>query len=143
MEHDNLVSGLIRKRAEIAGLIEAAQDHLRNMQTDLAHVDGTLRLFRPDINLSGIKVRPMPTHTAALYGEMTKAIMETLRVAPGPMNVRSIVLAIMERRELARDDGALVASMHTRVGAALRTMKARGTAVSDRGQGLELVWRLA
>ena len=30
--------------------------------------------------------------------------------------------------------------MRQRVGAALRTMKARGTAESDRGHGLELVW---
>jgi hypothetical protein len=49
----------------------------------------------------------------------------------------------MERRKLATDDGALVASIQNRVGAALRTAKALGTVVSERGEGLALVWRLA
>jgi hypothetical protein len=84
MENDHVISGLIRKRGEIAGHTDAAQDRLRALQPDLAHVDATLRMFRLDINLSGVKVRPVPGHTAALYGEMTKAIMETLREARGP-----------------------------------------------------------
>ena len=75
MENDNTVSGLLRKRAEIAGKLDVALNGVRDLQTDLAHVDATLRLFRPDINLSGVKVRPIPGHAAALYGELTRHIM--------------------------------------------------------------------
>ena len=42
-----------------------------------------------------------PGHTAALYGEMTKAIMETLREARGPLSVREIVRGVLERLKLA------------------------------------------
>ena len=58
------------------------------------------------------------------------------------MTGRNLTLAIMEKRGLAVDDGKLVETMRQRVGAALRTMKARGTAASERGEGLELIWRL-
>ena len=143
MEHEHVIHGLIRKRAEIAGHIDAQQDKLRALQTDLSHVDATLRLFQPGINLSGVKVRPVPGHAAALYGEMTKALCDVLRDAPEPMAVRPLALAVMAAKGLAGDDGALVGSMHQRVGSALRTMKARGTAESLRGKDArELVWKL-
>ena len=58
------------------------------------------------------------------------------------MSGREVTLAIMASRGLAVNDGKLVETMRQRVGAALRTMKARGTDVSDRGNGLELIWRL-
>jgi hypothetical protein len=69
--------------------------------------------------------------------------METLRESRVPLSVRQIVKGVMERRKLATDDGALVASIQNRVGAALRTAKARGTLVSERGEGPALVWRTA
>ncbi len=143
MEHEHVISGLIRKRAELAGHIDAQQDKLRALQTDLAHVDATLRLFKPDINLSGVKVRPVPGHAAALYGEMTKAVLDVLRTAPEPMTVRALVLGVMGAKGLAVDDGQLVHTMQQRIGSALRNMKARGTAESLRGKDArQLVWRL-
>ena len=143
MEHEHVISGLVRKRAELAGHIDAQQDKLRALQTDLAHVDATLRMFQPDINLSGVKVRPVPGHAAALYGEMTRAVCDVLRTASEPMTVRGLTMAVIRARGLALDDGDLVHSMHGRIGAALRTMKARGTAESLRGKDArELVWRL-
>jgi hypothetical protein len=103
----------------------------------------TIRMFQPDINLSGVKVRPVPGHAAALYGEMTKAVLDVLQNAGRAMSVREIAAEIMVRKGLATDDGALVKNMHNRVGAALRTAKVRGTTQSERGDGLGLLWRLA
>ena len=81
----------------------------------------------------------MPGHAAALYGELTKAPMEVLRGTEGPMRLRAITLAIMQGRKLAVDYGDLVETMRKRVGAPLRTMKARQTARSVWGHGLKLV----
>lgn len=46
---------LVRKRAEIAGEIEKAEDLLRQLRADLIHIDATLRLFRTDIDPEEIK----------------------------------------------------------------------------------------
>ena len=143
MEHEHVISGLVRKRGEVAGQIDAAQNTVRQLMADLAHIDATLRLFQPNINLSGVKVRVVPGHAAALYGEMTRNIMDVLRGASEPLAVADIVTAVMAKRGLAADDGALVDSIRKRVGAALRTCKVRGTATSAHGRGLQLVWRVA
>ena len=143
MEHEHVISGLIRKRGEVAGQIDAAQNTVRQLMADLAHIDATLRLFEPGINLSGVKIRVIPGHAAALYGEMTRHIMDILRGASEPLSVMQIVSAIVAKRGLAADDGHLIEALRKRVGAALRTCKARGTAMSAHGQGLQLVWCVA
>jgi hypothetical protein len=42
------ISALVRKRAELAGEIEAGEVRLRDLRANLAHVDATIRLFSPD-----------------------------------------------------------------------------------------------
>ena len=42
------VAALARKRAELAGEIEAGELRLRELRAGLAHVDATIRLFTPD-----------------------------------------------------------------------------------------------
>jgi hypothetical protein len=60
--HDapNSVSGLVRKRAEIAGQIEVAQIGLRRMIADLDHIDAAIRIFAPELATETIKSRPNP-----------------------------------------------------------------------------------
>lgn len=85
MENDNLVSGLIRKRAEIAGQIEAAQEALRSLVIDLDNLDATLRLFRPDIDLAEVKAKPLLPRHHAFRGEVSRIILEALRQSPKPL----------------------------------------------------------
>jgi hypothetical protein len=47
----NTISGLQRKRAEIAGQIEHIQIGLRALVADLEAIDGALRVFDPDMRL--------------------------------------------------------------------------------------------
>src|SRR5271154_4710632 len=116
MENDHVLSALVRKRGELAGQIDAAQNVVRQLMGDLAHLDATLRLFEPGINLSGVKIRVVPGHAAALYGEMTRNIMDVLRGASEPQSVRQITAAIVAKRGLAADDGELIEALRKRVG---------------------------
>ena len=46
----HVVTGLIEKRREIAGQIEALQARMRQAVADLDHVEAAIRLFKPDSN---------------------------------------------------------------------------------------------
>jgi hypothetical protein len=70
MENEHIIGGLLRKRAGIAGEIAVAHDQLRALQSDLAHVEATLRMFQPDIDFSGARVSRKPGQNAAAYGEL-------------------------------------------------------------------------
>ena len=60
MENEHVISGLIRKRAEIAGQIESLQTQLRAAVVALDNVEATLRLFAPDIDLAAHGERKVP-----------------------------------------------------------------------------------
>jgi hypothetical protein len=67
MEHDNLVAGLIRKKAEITAQVEALQMQLRQLIMDVDNIDGAIRIFNPDIDLADI--RPQGCSTLSNDGE--------------------------------------------------------------------------
>ena len=48
MAESHVVSALVRKRAEIAGLIARTERQLGQFRADLVHLDATLRLFAPE-----------------------------------------------------------------------------------------------
>jgi hypothetical protein len=144
MEHDNLVHGLVRRRAEIAGLVEACQQQLHDLVTDLGHVDAVIRMFRPEVDLSEVKVRPRPQGALGpLYGVMTKTVLDSLRESGSPLTVRDLALAVLTAHALPADDPEVVRSFYKRVSASLAALKRRGQVVSAQGPGARLVWALA
>ena len=49
MADPHVLTGLIAKRADIAGQIEHTQDKLRQLVIDLDHTDAAIRIFDPSI----------------------------------------------------------------------------------------------
>ena len=47
MAESHVVSPLVSKRTEIAGMIARTQQQLGQFRADLVHVDATIRLFAP------------------------------------------------------------------------------------------------
>jgi hypothetical protein len=68
MENEHVISGLIRKRKEIAGLIEDVQLRMRQLIIDLDNIDATIRLFQPEIDLEEIRPSPLPPRHSAYKG---------------------------------------------------------------------------
>ena len=143
MENEHVLSGLIRKRAEIAGELEAAQARVRQLIIDVDSVDATIRLFDPNIDLAEIKPKPLPPRHAAFQGEMTRLILGVMRETGLALTTRDIALRIMAERSLNPADPRLMRTVQKRTGAALRHLRARGTVRSERGRGSNLRWALS
>ncbi len=54
---DFVLTGLKKRRAELAGQIEATHDAFRKMIVDLENLDATIRQFAPDFQVESIKPR--------------------------------------------------------------------------------------
>ena len=54
MDGSHAIAALVRKRAELAGEIEAGETRLRTLRASLAHVDATIRLFDGDYPIADI-----------------------------------------------------------------------------------------
>src|ERR671929_452335 len=90
------ISALVRKRAELAGLVERHRAELDTMLTNLGHLDATLRLFDPEIRLDAI--RPKAPRPAAVPGRpviTTRMVLDALRRAGGPLTAREIAARLL------------------------------------------------
>ncbi len=142
MEHEHIISGLMRKRAEIAGEIAVLHDQLRAQQADLAHVEAAMKLFQPDIDFSGARVSRKPGDKSAGYGDMSRAVRDALRDASDWMTLRAIQENVMTARGMDLGDREMGVIVRKRAGAALRNLKRRGQAEDRHGAGLAMEWRL-
>jgi hypothetical protein len=144
IERPNTVSGLIAKRAEIAGQIEVAQIELRRLIANLDHVDATIRLFAPDLATETIRSkRPMPPQHQALRGEVKRTVLDTMREARRPVTTAEIATKVLSARMLPATDPELRKLFVRRVGQCLHMMRGKGIVraleLPGRFQGWELV----
>lgn len=140
MENDNVVSGLLRKRAEIAGKIEGAQAELRQLLIDLDNVDYTIRIFRPAIDLEDVRPKPLPPRFAAFKGEVSRVVLEALRDAKGPMTSQQLAQLLMKARGMNANDARTVQLMVKRVGACLRHHRKSNVVRAVKGAKGFLAW---
>ena len=141
MADPHVVTALRSKRAEMAGLIDALQDQLREAMIQIDHVDATLRLFVPDIDLDEIRPKPLPPRHHAFKGQVSRAILAMLR-SDGALDAKAITLRLMAERELNLSDKVLVKAMTKRIGAALRNLRERQLVRSEQ-RGAMLAWAIA
>ncbi len=129
-------------RAEIAGQLEAAQTQVHQLIIDLDHVDATLRLYVPDIDLEEIRPKPLPPRHAAFQGEVSRLILDALRASPAGMTAQVLAQHFMAERGLNTADKALVRTIGKRIGSSLRTMREKGLMRSEAGPGQRKRWSL-
>jgi hypothetical protein len=138
-----VVSGLIKRRAQLAGDIEKGHEALRRMVLDLENLDATILQFEPDFKLETIQPKAFrPPKDWANRGQMTRICLSILRQATEPLTCRDVALQLLTERALNREDQKLLRLMTKRVGVALRGQREKGLVQSDQGPGQYMLWKL-
>ena len=142
MAEPHVLTGLIAKRAELAGKIEHAQDQLRQFVIDLDHIDAAIHIFDPSIELEEIKSRPVPAAHQAFRGQVTRIVLTTLRNAKKSLTTQDIAQRVMAERGLDTANVRLVKTMTKRAGACLRGLQKQGAVSRQPGPGQFMLWEL-
>lgn len=142
MADPHVLTGLVAKRAEIAGQIEHVQTNLRQLIIDLDNLDATIRIFRPDIDLEEIRPKPFPPRHAAFKGEIMRVVMSALRTSDRPLTCPEITMQVMAERGLNTADPRLLKLVGKRVGACLRHHRQAGVLQSRAGLTQYKVWEI-
>ena len=144
MEYEHVLSGLIRKRADLAGEIERTQQTLRKLVIDLDAIDSAIRIFDPNADIGNIKPHHYPHKHAAFRGEMMRFVMDTFRTAAGkPVTTKEIALNVARGRGLREDDTELLNTLRKRVGACIFKLKRDGVLREVDGTGDLKQWVLS
>jgi hypothetical protein len=139
----HVATALIEKRRELAGKIEDLQRQLKATVTDLDHVEASLRLFVPDIDLTEYGPRPVPPPHAAFKGEVTRIVLDTIRKAGRPLSTMDLTRAVMGERGLPFDDLQTRRVIQQRVGACCNSWKRKGVLKASPGPGQLLNWEIS
>lgn len=137
---DHVISGLIRRRRELAGDILELLGKVDVLANDLDTLDRALRLFDPGIQLDTIpalQARPKPDW--AIRGETMRAVFAVLRDAPAPLPTQALTVAILARRGVEGEPSRLQIK---RVRKCLDRQRARGTLRAVSIKGLQC-WQIA
>ena len=141
---DYVLTGLVKRRAELAGLIESTHDALRKHVADLENLDATIRQFAPDFQVETIRPKAFrPPKDWAQRGEMSRTVLSILRQATEPMTTRDIAIELLMTRALDRGDQKLLRLMIKRVGVALRCQRENGAIRTLPSPGQMSLWEVA
>ena len=149
MAQPHVVTALVEKRSELAGLVEFHRREITRIGADLANLNATIKIFAPDFNLAGIGVKRVRIGKAGGFkhfkqGESQTLVLDQLRVAEQPLTVAMLAAQIIEAKGL-EDVQEVRISIQRTLSGTLRRLKERGFVVEagkDR-DGLTVFWRIA
>ncbi|AEV27166.1 hypothetical protein Dsui_2827 [Azospira oryzae PS] len=149
MAQPHVVSALVEKRAELAGLVEFHRKEISRLGADLANLNASIKIFAPDFNLAGIGVKRVRGAKAGGFkhfkqGESHTLVLDLLRVSEQPLTTALLAAQIIEQKGW-EDSQKLRGSLQRTLSGTLRRLKDRGFVVEagkDR-DGLTTFWKLA
>ena len=143
MAESHVVTGLVAKRAELAGRIEACRRELERLETDVGHLDSAIKLFAPDYKLESI--RPKATDRGQRLfrqGECQRLVLESLRDAAQPLSAARLAEALAQRKGLEAAP-ALIEQLRKRALGAVRRLTGKGVIVAAGTATGGATWRVA
>ena len=107
MAESHVISALVSKRAELAGLVQHHKKEISRLSRELVAIDRSIKIFDPEYKITGI--RPVLFRKKNFFfkrGESQRLFLDILREAGGPMSTIEIVHEIIKRKqfELESDD---------------------------------------
>lgn len=120
-----VISGLRKKRAHVAGEIEAYERLIAPLRETLAQIDAALLIFQPGADPELIRsIMPMRRNARFHHGERRWLCLGALR--KGPATARQVCEHVMKAKRMDTDDAPLRAAMTEQVRLALARMAVRG-----------------
>jgi hypothetical protein len=141
---DHVVSGLIAKRAELAGIIDELQRQLDQHRADLTHIDGVLRVLATDLDPETI--RPKRIYRRNRYfgrNELSRLCLGMLRTAADkPLSVDDIAGRVIAAKGFDSRDVILRSAIRDQVGSVVKRLH-RDRTIENHGAGRASKWKLA
>ena len=115
MPQTHVISGLVKKRAEIDGQLNFHNKKVAQLKAELVALDESILIFEPEYNIKEIQMkRPMRNNKYFEKGQRSKAIMDVLRESGKFLSSEEIASQIASQQSMTLDSkefGGLVATI--------------------------------
>ena len=144
MAEAHVVSWLVEKRSELAGLVAHHQQQIARLGCELQHLDATIKLFAPDIDLRTL--RPKEYRQRNHYfkpRECQRLVLDAFREANGAaLSSRQMGEQLVRRKGLPTTP-EITEQMQMNALAVAKRLETIGTLVPAGLDGTGRTWRLA
>jgi hypothetical protein len=134
---------LVKRRAMLAGELDAAEAGVQRLRADLAALDAVILQLDPDYPVDAIRAKRRRARSGAGFAVLSRAVLDALRDAKRPMLTAEVAERVIAVRGLDGEDRAVRAAMATQAGRALRGQRVAGAVRIVRWEGKCAVWELA
>lgn len=139
--YEHTISGLLAKRADLFNEAVRIRDRLAEIRNDVSAVDRVLGT----LGYTGDLDAEMPRQKREVIfgrGELTRAILDELRGATGPLTSREIAQAIVALSGQDARDRRYVSDLTRRAGKALRALRDENVVRSGTDAKGNVMWSL-
>jgi len=142
--YDQTLSGLLRKRAELVGEVQAARDAWEALTFSLSAIDNAIRVFNPNIAAELLpESKPAPPFTGGTT-QIQRFLLDLLRTSGEPIRTLQAAALVMKDRKIDPRDRVASTLIRKRVGDAFSRLREAGHVTGAKyGSGAELEWQLS
>ena len=127
-----VLTGLIRRRAELDGEGIRLRKRLEQINLDLSRLDAAIGVFEADLNANAIRRVRMRAPNVVTMGHWSRRVLDVLREAEEPLSAGEITSRVMEMTGMDLGNAA---------GRRLATKRVRHALAGQRDKGLVTVTR--
>ena len=143
MAQSHVVSGLVSKRSELAGILEHHQKEMQRLGSEISALDVSIKVFDPTYKIQSIKPTKKYNHNPFFAsGELHRLIQEVMRDAGQPISTPDISEQVISRKGLTLDSEQL-GVVKAAVSNALSRQKGKGMICEDGKDGMAIIWKQA
>jgi len=135
MEYDHTISGLLRKRTDIAQDIDRNRAQLSALRDDLSKIEAALLVFGHE----DMPVTPKPRVFIFKRNELRAHVLDELR--KGPRTNRELTESVLDAKGMEKTN-AMVRRVYKTMGKAMSYLAEQGFVQSSHGHAGVLIWEM-
>ena len=142
MAQSHVLSALIEKHAEIAGILKVLDKRVAQYRADLMHIEATMKLL--DTNFDPSTIEPKRPFRRTRYfkrNELSNLCLSILRRANGASSTQEITTQIMLFKSFDQADPRVCTMIAEQVTVVLRALRMRGV-LERKGLGKSANWSI-
>ncbi|MEE4379413.1 MAG: hypothetical protein V2J55_18155 [Candidatus Competibacteraceae bacterium] len=108
MAESHVITALVAKRAELAGLLDHHRKEIERIQQEVGALDTAIKLFDPEYNVGGIrKKRYRRKNNYFQQNEGARLVLDVLREEKAPMSTALVVDKVSKKKGFAFDSESI------------------------------------
>lgn len=141
--YDQTLSGLLRKRGELALEVETLRAQWGDASASLEAIDRAVLVFRPGLTADDMPLRTRPPIGSDGTTELQRFVLDMLRRSDRPARTLAVAASLGADRGIDINDRVAMTLIRKRVADAFYRLRKRGVVTGAKfGSGQELEWRL-